>query len=197
MGFACSGLTTRAELAHRARVHAVSFDSQASTFTIRTRAEGMLARFAHDLEISADTVEAEVERDGEAWRATLHIPVRQLRVVGTVNNGRVDTSVLSAKDQRDITQRLHNEILPGEHVVVRASGDSTERADVEVTVPRGAQRMCIPLRCDTRADGALEVLGRVTLSLRALSIREIKAPLGAFKVSDAVEVAFVVVLPSA
>ena len=40
---------------------------EASTFTIRTRAEGMLSKLAHDLELVADGVTAEVDVDGETW----------------------------------------------------------------------------------------------------------------------------------
>ncbi|HHH11275.1 MAG TPA: hypothetical protein ENK23_04285, partial [Sorangium sp.] len=171
-------------------------DVSASAITLRTRATGMLARLAHDLEISAGAFEAELQRDGDKWQATLTFPVDRLTVVGALRHGRVDRSILSDKDRHEIERKLREEVLVGAQVVVRAAGSDSRSAEVEVMVPSGVQRLRVALQSDPRQDGGSDIIGKLSLSLKALHIREVKAPLGAFKVDDTVEVAFVVVLPN-
>ena len=44
-------------------------DKGASKLVLRTRAEGMLARLAHDLEIAAGEINGAASLDGDAWTA--------------------------------------------------------------------------------------------------------------------------------
>jgi hypothetical protein len=165
-------------------------DLQASTVTIRTKAKGLLSRLAHDLEIAAERFEGEVEVDGAAWRAELRFPVRGLRVVGAVRAGSVDRAVLSTSDREEIERRIRDDALRGGEVKVVASGAARDRAEVVVTAPSGEQRSSTAITVEDRRDGELVVHGKLQLSLRRLGVPELRGPLGAFKVDDAVEVAF-------
>lgn len=164
-------------------------DLEASTIAVRTRAKGMLARLAHDLEIAATRFEGEVTTDGDAWTATLSVAVAGLNVAGVLKNGRVDRNTLSASDKSEIERRIRAEVLPIDHIGVSLRGKDRTRADVTVSAARGKQSLSVPLRTETR-DGALIVFGELELSLDRLGVREVKAPLGAFRVDDAIEVAF-------
>lgn len=166
-----------------------NIDLEASTITVRTRAKGMLARLAHDLEIAATRFDGDVTTDGDAWTATLSIEVASMNVAGVLKHGRVDRNTLSASDKTEIERRIRAEVLPVDHIGVTLSGKDRSRAEVTVNVARGKQSLSVPLQTETR-DGALIVFGELKLSLDRLGIREIKAPLGAFRVDDAIEVAF-------
>lgn len=167
-----------------------AIDYQASTVTIRTRAKGMLARLAHDLEIEATRFDADLDLDAEAWRATLRFDVRGLRVTGALKGDRVDRAVLKPADREDIERRIVNEHLTGESITVVAEGRTRDRGDVTVRAPRGEERLSVPITVEERRDGQLVAYGDLKLSLRRLGVGEIKGPLGAFKVDDAVEIAF-------
>lgn len=167
----------------------------ASSIVIRTHATGMLARFAHDLQIAAtfegallvdgQPAEADGVADETPWRCELTFPAHKLLVEGVVKHGALDTGVLSATDVADIEKKLRSEVLPTSVKVV-AHGTGRESAELEVTANR-TQRLRARLHATRRGDhDGLE--GTVKLSLKALGITDIKGPLGAFKVDDSVEV---------
>jgi hypothetical protein len=174
----------------------LSVDPAASKLTIRTRAKGLLARLAHDLEI-AGAVRGTAEVDEATWSGQLEIEVASLRVVGVVRAGSVDTTVLSASDRLDIERKIRDEVLAGTgRVEVRASGPSRERGEATIGLARSSARA--PVTLAARAEGSgLAVSGRLELSLKGLNIKPIKGPLGAFEVSDAVEVRYELALKPA
>lgn len=166
-------------------------DSSASSIAVRTRAVGLLARLAHDLEISAGRFDGEVNDEGGAWTARLVIPVDSLRVSGVVRGDRVEQGALSPNDQAEILHRMRDDAFLGAaEIIVTASGASRGRADVTVTVGAKAARASTPLTVRERDGGGLDVSGRCVLSLRALGARDIKGPLGAFQLKDEVAVLF-------
>jgi hypothetical protein len=167
-------------------------DEQAATLTVRTRATGMLARLAHDLEIEAERVTGAAEIDGTRWHAELRVAARSLRVTGVVRSGSVDRAVLSRADREEIERRLHGELI-GDEVRVRAEGDALDRGRALVTVAR-EQALELRLETESRPHGGYSVVGRAELSLRALGVPEVKGPLGAFKVDDRLEARFWLVL---
>ena len=65
-----------------AELASVAVDVRASCLLIHTRATGLLARFAHNLELEASALEVDLRSDGERWVAELRAPVRAVRVVG-------------------------------------------------------------------------------------------------------------------
>ena len=164
-------------------------DPAASNVTIRTRAKGLLSRLAHDLEIVATDLSGSVSLNGDAWQAELRFGVGGLHVVGAVKGGRVDASVLSLSDKQDIERRM-GEALSGTQVKVEAEGTSREGARVTVICPEGRQRLDAKLKTGEGDEGRIDVDGALRLSLKSLGVREVKAPLGVFKLDDAVEVTF-------
>ena len=164
-------------------------DPDRSKLLVRTRATGLLARFAHDLEMEARAISGTADASGPAWTAELSFPVARLAVLGVRRGGRVETGVLSTADQADIERKIRDEVLQTDAVRVSASGEGRNRATVSVRVGRGEQKLDVPLTARDEA-GELAVVGSCRLSLRALAVKEIKGPLGAFKVDDAVEIVF-------
>jgi hypothetical protein len=171
----------------------LTLDSASSSITLRTRASGLLARFAHDLEIVAHRVTGEVDLDGDAWKADLTFEVAQIRVAGVVKDGHLDTSVLSPGDRDEIERRMRDDAFPRmSRVTMTAAGSSRSRGEATFTL-RKSTRAPITIVAEEK-DGAFSVRATASLSLAALGVPEIKGPLGAFKVSDDVAVSAVVAL---
>jgi hypothetical protein len=167
-------------------------DFEASSVRVRTRAKGLLARLAHDLELRATRFEGTVELDGASWSAELRFPVRELKVAGTLRGDAVDSEVLSSSDRAEIERRVREDVLPVPAVEVSLRGSSRESGEAIVRVGSKEQRVRFNVKAVRES-----MEGRLTLSLSALGVAEIKGPLGAFKVSDAIEVLFSVRLAPA
>lgn len=168
-------------------------DSAASKLTIRTRAQGMLARLAHDLSLLARSIEGRAELDKDTWTASLTV-APSLLVEGVVKSGRVDTTVLSPSDRQEIERKVEDELLRRREVRVEASGSSRTSGRAKITVANGSTDVPAPLELHEREDGSLEAKGHAELSLQALGIPPVKGPLNAFRVADAVVVQFALVL---
>jgi hypothetical protein len=170
-----------------------------ATITLRTRAEGLLARLAHDLELSSAEVSAKVELDGDAWTAELSVPVASLRVVGALHGDAVDSATLSAADRAQIEQKMREDVFFGgaRVVTVTARGASLSGGEATITIASRSQRVPCTVSAAALAGGTTRATGRFTLSLDALGVKPIKGPLGAFRVKDAVEVSFAIPLVSA
>ncbi|MBI4952929.1 MAG: hypothetical protein HY908_12920 [Myxococcales bacterium] len=163
-------------------------DPDTSKILLRTKATGLLARFAHDLEIEARAPQLTVTVEDASWSAELRVLVPDLRVLGVRRGGRVDTGVLSHDDRLEVERKIREEVLRAGEVRVTASGTSRRGGTAAVRVGKGEQK--VELALEARAeDGGFAVTGSARLSMRALGLREIKGPLGAFKVDDTVEVA--------
>jgi hypothetical protein len=173
-------------------------DKGASKLVLRTRAEGMLARLAHDLEIGATEIAgAASSDDGDAWTAELTIPVSSLRVAGALRGDRLDTSALSSKDRAEIERKIREEVLAaGPEVRARAEGPTRERGEATVSIG-GASAPVRVSHSQVEPSGAgFSVTGRAEISLRALGVAEVKGPLNAFRVADTIEVLYTfVILP--
>lgn len=172
-------------------------DSGSSKLTIRTRAQGMLARLAHDLSILARSIEGQAQLlDKDRWTASLTV-TPSLLVEGVLKDGRVDTAVLSASDRQEIERRVLDEILRRQDVRVEASGSSRTSGNAKITVAGTSASASAQLQLRERDDGSLEAKGHSELSLQALGVPPIKGPLNAFRVADAVVVEFTLVLRQA
>jgi hypothetical protein len=159
--------------------------SQPSSVVVRTFAEGLFARLAHDLEIGA--LEAWGEGTDAPPHATLGFAVAGLRVMGAVRAGKVDDRTLSASDRADIEARM-NEALGAGEVTVEATLLG-ETARLEVRAPRGRQSVEVAVEVSREA-GCVRVQGECALSLRALGVPPVRGPAGAFRLKDRVEVRF-------
>ncbi len=173
-------------------------DATASTITLRTRAEGLLARLAHDLEITSASVGGTATLDGDAWTADLSVPVASLAVDGVLHGDALDRATLSARDRAQIEQKMREDVFFGGATIVAVSacGGSPTGGEATVAIGSRSQKVTITLSAAPLLDGAPRVTGRFTLSLDRLGARPIKGPLGAFRVKDAVEVLFTVSLIS-
>ena len=160
-------------------------DPERSSITLRTRAGGFFSVVAHDLELTARVARGQVKNDGDQWDGEIAIEPSSIRVVGALKRGVVDKKVLSPSDVRDIEQRVANDIFGGvRELVVRATGSA--HAPVIRIVGK---------RETTVSGGELKISemnrifhARGTVSIKGLGLSEVKGPLGAFVIKDAVEV---------
>lgn len=171
---------------------AFRIDDKGSTVTIRTRASGVLARLAHDLEIRSTEVRGSAMTEGDSWAAEASLPVLSLRVIGARKGDRVDPNELSPDDRAEIERKIREEVFGGRgDIEVRGEGSTRMRGEGAVFIggaPRGRIRLA---QAATEADdGSVSVSGRSEVSLRALGIADVRGPLNAFRVSDTVEVIY-------
>jgi hypothetical protein len=144
---------------------------------------------AHSLEIHARPQEGTGERDGDAVRGTLRFSSTDLHVEGVLHGSTLDRKTLSASDVTTIDERMAHGLFGGAatfDIVIEGHGSS---ATIEVKTPRA--RATCTARVSFAEDAAgLKVHGEARLSLKALGAEPVAGPLGAFRVSDALEVAF-------
>jgi hypothetical protein len=158
---------------------------------IHTKATGLLARFAHNLELEATKLEIAARFAGERWTAELGAPVRAMRVVGVLRGERVHQDLLSRSDEEEIQRRIREQVFVGvETVRVQAAGEAPERGEATVTLAARQQTVALRPSVKHGASGELVVSGRCTLSLGKLGVPEVKGPLGAFRVFDDVEILY-------
>jgi hypothetical protein len=162
-------------------------DASRSDIRIRTRAVGMLSAFAHDLEIVASDLSGDAS-DGDAGTVRARAAVSGLRVEGVVRSGRVDSHVLSKRDVETIERQLRETVLPIASIDVSGTYDA-RRVRLSVRGPAGTHEIeCAFDRSAT--DRAVRVRGRFTLALSKLGVREVRGPMGAFRVANDVDVSF-------
>jgi hypothetical protein len=163
--------------------------------TIRTFAEGLFARLAHDLELTARDLSGTA--DSEAGTATLTIPLDAIEVAGTLKSGQLDRHGLSDGDRRDALRKMREDVFharAGESVRVEARLEGT-RARIKVVPPHGRTwEKEIPV--EISEDGR-RISGRSEISLAAIGASVVKGPMNAFRVKDAVLVLFDVVFQPA
>jgi hypothetical protein len=170
-------------------------DKGASKLVLRTRAQGMLARLAHDLEIAAGEINGAASLDGDAWTAEVAVPVSSLRVAGALRGDRLDTSALSSKDRAEIERKIREEVLAaGPEVRTRAEGPSRDRGEATVSFGSKSARVSVSHSKTEPSGAGFSVTGRAELSLRALGVAEVKGPLNAFRVGDTIEVLYTLVI---
>ncbi len=167
-------------------------DSAASIISLRTRAEGLLARMAHDLEIAAPLLRGGATRDGDAWTADLSVAVTSLRVVGVLHGADLDRAALSSSDRAQIEQKMRQDVFFGGVREISAVARGTTPTTGEATITLGPRSQHVPLTLSLKSpsEGKLQATGQLTISLEKLGVKPIKGPLGAFRVKDAVEVFF-------
>ena len=156
-------------------------DSARSRIHIRTFAEGLMARLAHDLVLVATSVAG--TSDGEA-KAHLEIPLAAIAVAGVqAKDGSIDTRTLSASDHRAILAKMHADVFRAGGVIVV----DADRAEARLRFPNG-RTVETRWRMDRR-EGE-RIVGELALSLEAMGSLVVKGPMNAFRVKDRVVVAF-------
>ena len=171
-----------------------NIDASDSKLSIRTRATGMLARLAHDLEISATEFRGHAVRNDEGISGELIVPVAGLRVAGQLHGDRLDPAGISNSDRADIERKIREDVFPGvKEIHVRGQGTAWNHVDATVETTHGRMPISLSFQGNENTE-SVRILGFTELSLAKLGVREIKGPLGAFKVKDAVEVLFAITL---
>ena len=177
---------------------AYTVDTAASHVVIHTRAEGLLARLAHDLELAARDVSGTAALDGDVWKAELRVHTAEVRVVGAVHGDRVDTGTLSASERSDIERKMREDVFGSvTAIVVKAAGMSRHAGEATLIVGKAHATSPLTLSAEELPNGDVRADGHFAVSLDAIGAKPIKGPLGAFRVKDAVEVAFKLTLRAA
>lgn len=165
-------------------------DPAKTKIRVRTFAEGLFSRLAHDLELDCAGVRGELERASGAATATLEVPLDRITVAGTLKSGRVDPAGLSPSDRADVLSKMRKDVFHATDGVVRVEARldaSTSRARLRVIPPKGPSvETTVSI---TVTDGAI-ASGQVELSLSALGSDVVRGPMNAFRIKDVVEVRF-------
>ncbi len=174
----------------------LTLDPKSSKIRIRTFAEGLFARLAHDLELSATKFTGTAKRDGDGGSATVEVDIHAIDVAGVLHkDGRIDERGLSPSDKHDCLDKMRREVFrakTGDVVKVTATLEG-KSARVDVVPPNGrnvTRTVGVEL---AEEDVSLRVKGKVDVSLSAIGSATVKGPMNAFRVKDVVEVHFDVV----
>ncbi len=162
----------------------MSHELSDTAVSVRTFAEGLLSRLAHDLELRATPSSATF--DGQ--RATLRFRVGDIAVQGVLKHGRVDSNVLSASDLKDIEGRILTSL--------KASADDHITLELElegdvlrgtIQAPCGRTTVRLSAKQEEASPGVLRVTVTGKLSLSALGAGAVKGPMGSFRLADMVD----------
>jgi hypothetical protein len=157
-----------------------SMPTQVQIFTYK---EGLLARLAHDLRLSASAFEITLQQG----KISAHFAADSLEVDGVAFGERIDPGALSAQDKQKIQHTIQTEILDSAHhprievsgTLKQAHGRSFVEAKLRL---RGVERPVeVPIAL---ADGRLTA--EVSFAPSAFGIAPYKALAGAIRLKDLV-----------
>ena len=162
------------------------------TISVLTYKDGLLSRLGHDLRLTLERFEIEIDGDrvaGRFWPDSLQI-------AGAVRDGQLSPGELSQKDRRDIQGNIAKVLQTKRHPEVRFDG----RVEQSAAGPSAAKRLEVSgtLRMVGRqADLTIEVhrddgklSGQLTLTPTRWGIQPFKALLGALRIQDRVDLEF-------
>jgi polyisoprenoid-binding protein YceI len=159
---------------------------------IFTYKRGLLSRLAHDLRLSVERFELEL--DGSAVIARFH--ASSLRVDGTVKKGRLDPRGLSPKDVRDVLDNTRDRVLHSRRFPLITFTGQAQRSPAALavagTLDMVGRRAPISLSLRIQGDRAR---GQVELQPSRWGIQPFEALMGAIALQDRVVVAFDLALP--
>lgn len=179
-----------------ARVTKLVLAPSESHVRIRTFAEGLLARLAHDLELVCREPHGAAERtDGDDASGHVDIAIAKIDVNGTLKHGRMDPDGLSASDRADCLAKMRKDVFfvdDRSDAFVRVTATLRgNHAQLRIATPGGAMvERPVTVILETVGEHATRVSGTFDVSLNALGSSPIKGPMNAFRVKDSVEVAF-------
>jgi hypothetical protein len=152
-----------------------------ANFRIYTFKAGVLARLAHDLQLSADVFELILQ----AGRVSASVDVASLRVDGVISPRGLEPNALSEHDKRQITATIRKEILDVAHFErVEFAGElelTSSRVPGSLRL-RGQERP-LTFELEVQAD---RVFARAELAPSQFGIEPYKALAGAIKLQDRV-----------
>ncbi len=159
-----------------------------------TYAEGLFARLAHDLRLTVTETDLVAERS-VAGEGTISgtVALARLRVDGVMKGDRLRDDVLSAKDCDEILEKMRLDVFggaaPSASLSVRGALDGA-RFTLTVEAPNGRASTATGRVTGSSLENGETIRGEVELSLRDFSGRDVKGPLGAFRIADRVRVTF-------
>jgi hypothetical protein len=181
-------------------------DGGKSRVRMRTFAEGLFARLAHDLELVCRDVRGTAERsDAPSTKApgapgsgsvSLEVPIFQIDVNGTLKDDRVDPNGLSASDREDCLGKMRKDVFHTQNkdAVVRVEAMiENGQARARVIPPNGKtveRSVSVRITTTSEDDASVRASGTLTLSLAAIGSDTVKGPMNAFRVKDNVEVLY-------
>ncbi|MCA9719408.1 MAG: YceI family protein [Myxococcales bacterium] len=156
-----------------------------ATIRVFTYKDGLLARLAHDLRLTLERFELELE-DGDArgrfWPESL-------RVDGVMKRGGLDERGLSDGDKQKIIENMRREILlTARHPEITFTGTATRRGDAVAV--RGQLELvgrAAPVELTLREAGG-RLSGELELTPTRWGVKPYKALAGAIKLQDRVTV---------
>ena len=167
-------------------------DPTQSRVRIRTFAEGLLARLAHDLELTCRDLGGTATSEGKSGKGSIAVPLGGMTVAGVLKDGHLDDRALSATERRDIVAKMQHDVFhAGPEGVVRVEvhldGSS---ARIRIVPPNGRAVETV-IQPELRPDGAaVRATGAFEVSLMALGSEVVKGPMNAFRVKDKVRLTF-------
>jgi hypothetical protein len=174
-------------------------DPAKSRVRIRTFAEGLFAKLAHDLELTCGKLEGRASRNDDSLTigtATVDVPVGGIEVAGVLKGDTVDERGLSPSDRTDCLEKMRKDVFqcgPSGTVRVHVVLDGGS-ARVKIVPPNGRsiERTARPTVTDD-GEGRVRVKGAVDVSLASIGSATVKGPMNAFRVKDRVEILFDIV----
>lgn len=169
-----------------------SIEPHATRVHIYTFAEGLFAKFAHDLALNAVPSGGGVSTN-EGATVALSFDVNNITVLGVRRREFVDAEVLRFEEKDEIERRIRTEFFPAKeknHFIDVEGELKNGRALFTFTTPEGRKtHLAADVKAGIGEETAL-ITGLCKLSLSSLGIGPIKGPLGAFKVKDEVHIDF-------
>lgn len=169
-------------------------DQAKSRVKIRTFAEGLFAKLAHDLELQCTKLEGKASRSDDGptkGTATIDVPVGGIEVAGVLKGDAVDEQGLSAGDRSDCLEKMRKDVFhTGPTGIVRVHvtlDDGSARVRIEPPNGRAVERTMRPNVTEEGA-GRVRVRGALDVSLAAIGSATVKGPMNAFRVKDRVEI---------
>ena len=174
-------------------------DPGKSRVRIRTYAEGLFARLAHDVELTCTKLSGRATRaEGipPSGTANVEVPIGGIDVVGYLHGGRVDEGRKLLQIERDeILSKMRKDAFHSDaSAVVRVEATlEGGSARVKIVPPNGTSVEHTVRPKVTEETGAVRLEGTFDLSLKAIGSSTVKGPMNAFRVKDRVEILFEVV----
>jgi hypothetical protein len=162
------------------------------TVHVFTFKKGLLSRVAHDLRLSVPRWS--LEPDGAGFVARFE--VMSLQVDGVIKRSRLDARTLSAKDQREVLDNTHKQVLKSRrHASIVYRGQAQRSGDtLRITgkLDMVGRQVRVPFTLRVQGDRAV---GQVELRPTRWGIQPFSALMGAMALEDRVVVAFDLAIP--
>lgn len=187
--FECNGGLAESYTRH---VTDLVLDAEKSRVRIHTFAEGLLARLAHDLELSCGKLSGSGKREGDRSTARIEAPIGAIAVAGVLKGDRLDEQRLSPSDRREVLEKMKRDVFhaPGDGLVVVEATLEGGGVRIRLTPPKGRPYDTTAAAEVREEASATRASGSFDVSLARIGSDAVKGPMGAFRMKDRVQVHF-------